>query len=272
MIRRPDLLMVWNEHMREQAGDIHRYPLERTVVVGSLQFSQYAEAVKEEESAALFGRLKLPYGAEYLLYLTGQHVPEYEAEDVAALLGMLKSTPYASLPLVVRTHPQANEAPFRAIGDPRLVLDSAPRFSASGQNGCSFGVSEMRSMAALLTHAKVVLSSWGTTALLEAAVFDRPIVQLRWMDAIPRVRADQAAQVHCFQRYLHLVPFDATGCRAFSESPADLGETIDSALSNDEQFRQKRALAVERLATPPLGAAPGRVIQALAEHLVSWSH
>lgn len=71
-------------------------------------------------------------------------------------------------------------------------------------------------MAALLSRAEAVFASWGTTALLEAAIFKRPIVQLRWMDALPGRAPEDRERIRDVQRYEHMKPFDAIGCRIFS--------------------------------------------------------
>ncbi|HXG58410.1 MAG TPA: hypothetical protein VNL91_05270, partial [Thermoanaerobaculia bacterium] len=262
MIRRPETLMVWNEYMKEQAREIHDYPPESTHVVGSLQFSRYREPLAAADHESVRRRLGLPPDEEYFLFLTGQHVPDYEAEDVAKLLEVLERSEFAHVTLVVRVHPQAPDAPFKAITHPRLIVDVPPKFSTN-EAGSWFDVSDMKAMAALLTEAKAVFSSWGTTALLEAAIFDRPIIQLRWMDAFWRVNRDQAVRVHDFQKYLHLVPFDASGCRLFSDSPESFLEDLKLALAHPRSLAEGRIRAVESLATPPLDAAPSRVVEVL---------
>lgn len=267
MIRRPDTLMVWNEHMRTQAAEIHQYPRAKVYVTGSLQFSQYVGEVTAEESGRLFRRIGLTPGSSYLLFLTGQHVPEYEAEDVAVLLRTLETSQYANWPVVVRIHPEACDAPFKELKHRNLVLDCPPKYAAKGNNGFRFDVSQMRGMAALLKNASIVFSSWATTALLEAAIFDKPIVQLRWMDAFSRAQPQQALMVHDFQKYLHLKPFDVIGCRIFCDSPHILRSDIQRLFDEEELFRAKRRLAVEGFAYPPLKAAAQRAVDVLRREL-----
>ena len=267
MIRRPDTLMVWNEFMRDQAQEIHLYPRERTHVVGSLQFAKYRDALTAAEVSAMYSRLGIPEGSPYVLFLTGQHVPEYEAEDVEVFLRHLPKTRFAGMRVVVRVHPQAPREAFAPLEDLGVILDVPPRFSATGEAASHFDSSEMRTMASLLSNSALVVSSWGTTALLEAAIFDKPILQLRWMDAFPRRRPDQAARVHDFQRYMHLVPFDRSGCRKFSDDPDQLSRDVDDLMEREAEFRSNRRRAVEVLATTPLEDAPSRVIAVLRKEL-----
>lgn len=267
MIRRPDTLMVWNQCMAEQAVHVHDFPAAATRIVGSLQFSRYADAVTREEHDALYRRIGLPTGTRFLLYLTSAEVPEYEVEDIVELLRQLDSTEFRGMPFVIRVHPQADSGLFASIADPRVHLDRSPQFANKGSGGMDFGEREMRSMAALLTQAAVVFASAGTTALLEAAIFDRPIVQLRWMDALPRSRPLQAARVRDYQRYLHIRDLDATECRQFCDSPASLAEDLGNMKREAREFAIRRRRAVERLVTIPVGAAPRRVTEALREAL-----
>jgi hypothetical protein len=267
MIRRPESLMVWNEHMRQQAGEIHAYPLSRTFVVGSLQFTLYAQPATSAEQAALYCRLGLPAGQPFFLFLTGQHLARYEAEDLRVLLRQLDSTPHRDVHVVVRLHPQVDPGPFKNIHDRRLVFDQPPRFGDRGGGGFRFGRGEIRAMAALLSDAKLVISSWGTTALLEAAIFDRPIIQLRWMEAFQRETSSDAARVAEFQRYLHLRPFDASQCRLFCDTPASLPKVIEQALAGGREGSERRRAAVSSLATLPLDQAPWRVVDVLKREL-----
>jgi len=267
MIRRPDSLMVWNEYMKEQASVIHQYPGLNIKVVGTLQFSQYSHEITEEETNAMFSKLGLLNGSPYLLYLTGQHLPEYEAEDVDVLLRTLEHTKFSETPLVVRIHSQANNLPFKQLRHKNLLLDCPPKFIASGENGFRLDFKEIRMMAALLKNAAVVFASWGTTALLEAAIFDRPIIQLRWMKAFQRKYKEQAEKVMDYQKYLHLIPFDETRCRLFSDFPENLEKDINTLFNNNDAFQNNRKEAVLRLATPPLEDAPNRVIKIIADTL-----
>ena len=148
-----------------------------------------------------------------------------------------------------------------------LILDRPPKFIGDGEYGFCLDLTEIRMMASLLKNATIVLASWGTTALLEAAIFDRPIIQLRWMKAFQRKYPEQASKVIDYQRYLHLIPFDETRCRLFSYVLEKLEQDIHTFINNNEAFRKNRKEAVLRLAVPPLSDAPIRVINVIANKL-----
>jgi hypothetical protein len=267
MIRRPDTLMVWNQYMAEHASTIHNFDLRKVHVVGSLQFSQYSRQNEFHERKDMFKRINLPLESPYFLYLTGQHVPYYEAEDIKMLLNTLEGSKFSDIPLVVRIHPQANKGPFSKLSHPKLIFDHSPEFSDNGSNGLSFGIREIILMACLLQSSSIVFSSWGTTALLEAAIFDKPIIQLRWMGAFSRNNADEARKVVEFQKYLHLIPFDKTGCRLFCDAPERLYEDIKTLFNTNDIFKARRKNAIRELAMLPLEDTPQRIIKILENEI-----
>ena len=109
------------------------------------------------------------------------------------------------------------------------------------------------------SDARFVVSSWGTTALLEACIFDTPSLQLRWMDALPRGRAGRRPRlVRDFQRYIHMRAFDATGARPYCDHPSQLNTVLDDLEQRAEHYARCRAEAVARLVCLPLGGVvPG---------------
>jgi hypothetical protein len=264
MIRRPDTLMVWNEYMKDQALSIHQYPAKNTHIVGSLQFSHYEFDITAEERSTMYKRLRIPIMSRYLLYFTGQHVPDYEAEDIGVLLKTLEKTRFFDLPLVVRIHPQADNKPFVKLKHNKLILDCPPKFQDKGGNGLCFDLKEIRFMAALLKHSEIVFSSWGTTALLEAAIFDRPIIQLRWMNAFQRKSSEQALKVFDFQKYIHLIPFDETKCRIFSDEPCTIENDIKTIFEDNSTFSLNRKIAVKKLTKLPLRNTGSRIIKIIS--------
>ena len=122
-------------------------------------------------------------------------------------------------------------------------------------------------MAALLADARFVVSSWGTTALLEACVMDTPAVQLRWMDAVPHAVPAEVAKVRDFQRYLHMRAFDATGARPYCDDPAALNSILADLEERPELYAERRREAVARVAALPLGDAVARTCARMAPFL-----
>jgi hypothetical protein len=263
LCRRPDWLFVWSEEMRRQALDVHQVAADRIAVTGPVQFVHYQTPPDAAELAGVRRRLGLAPDVPYLAYVCGARTSTYDVEDVRAMLTALRAGPYAGWQVVVRPHPQGDRRAYAALTEHGVVLDETLDITAGDARPDAFDVSAVRHMAAFLGGAAAVVSSWGTTALLEACVFDRPALQLRWMDAIPHSVPDDVQKVRDFQRYLHMRPFDAIGARPYCDHPDELNGVIGRLLADEPGFRQRRAETVARLTALPLGGAIDRVCAAM---------
>jgi len=269
MCRRPDHLMVWSEEMRRQAIDVHQYPADRISVVGPLQFQFYASAVTAAETTTMRAKVGLGPTEPYLAYVCGARTAEYDVEDVLELIARLRAGPYRDLRVVVRPHPQGSRAAYERLVEHGVLLDRSPDLIDSNTRPEVIDAGAIRHMASLLQGARFVVSSWGTTVLLEACIFDTPSVQLRWMDALPRSTPEDVHLVRSFQRYIHMRAFDATGARPYCDHPSELNAVLGDLEARRGEYSARRAAAVERLTCLPLGEVVDRVCDALQPIVVS---
>lgn len=263
MSRRPDHLLVWSEEMRRQAGEVHQFPANRTSVVGALQFQPYALPVTSEE----LGRMRMKVGLggtdEYLAFVCGARTAQYDVEDILELVTRLRQGRYRDLRVVVRPHPQGSRAAYETLLQRGILLDRSPDLTDSRTPPEALDMGAIRHMASFLRGARFAVSSWGTTALLEACIFDTPSVQLRWMDALPRRAPDEVQLVRNFQRYIHMRAFDATGARPYCDDPSMLNSVFEDLETRRAECSARRAAAVERLTCLPLDGVIDRVCEAL---------
>ena len=248
--------------MRRQAMDVHQFPDERIEVVGPPQFHFYAKPVSPEEIARMRCRVGLGPDEPFLAYVCGARTARYDVEDVEALWRELRGAPIATSGSWCVPIPRGRARrtrPSRARRAPRPLAGSDGR--AGGPEALDVGA--IRHMASLLSSARFVASSWGTTALLEACIFDTPSLQLRWMDALPRAAPEETAMVHDFQRYIHMRAFDATGARPYCDHPSQLNTVLDDLEQRAEHYARCRAEAVARLVCLPLGGVVPRVLDAV---------
>jgi hypothetical protein len=263
MCRRPDYLMVWSEEMRRQAMEVHQFPADRISVVGPLQFRFYAEPVTAAEIATMRRRIGLGSEEPFLAYVCGARTARYDVEDIRAMLDQLQRGPYSRLRVVVRPHPQGSREAYESLLGSGVLLDRSPDLTDARTGPEALDLGAIRQMASLLRDARFVVSSWGTTALLEACIFDTPSVQLRWMDAFPRSAPEEARLVRDFQRYIHMQAFDAIGARPYCDAPSELNAVLADLELRSDHFGRRRTEAVARLACLPLGDVVQRVIEAL---------
>jgi hypothetical protein len=269
MSRRPDYLMVWSEEMRRQAVEVHQFPADRIKVVGALQFRLYEEPPTEGEIAAMRSRVGLGLAEPFLAYVCGARTAQYDVEDVLALAGQLQAGPYNGLRLVVRPHPQASREAYQLLSERGILLDRSPDLTSARTRPEALDTAAIRQMASLLSAARFVVSSWGTTALLEACIFDTPSVQLRWMDAVPHSVPKEVQLVRDFQRYIHMRAFDETGARPYCDHPDEFNATLAELEARRDEYSRRRVKAVARLTCLPLGGVLDRVSEAVRPLLLS---
>jgi hypothetical protein len=263
LCRRPDWLLVWSEEMRRQALDVHQFPAGRTLVVGPMQFIHYEKPPAPAEIAAMRARIGLGPDERYLAYVCGARTSTYDVEDVRAMLAALRGGRFGGLRIVVRPHPQGDRRTYGALTADGVLLDNSLDITADDTRPDAFDFGAIRHMAAFLGSADAVVSSWGTTALLEACLLDRPAVQLRWMDAVPHADRREVQLVRDFQRYIHMRAFDATGARLYCDRPADLESVLARLVDEREAFAARRTEAVGRLTCLPLGGVVDRICAVL---------
>jgi hypothetical protein len=263
MHRRPDYLLVWGPEMRRQAIEVHQFPGERISEVGAVQFSFYAESVSPEEVQRSREAVGLKPAEDFFLYAGGSQTFDYEIEDLLALMGKLRSSRWSHLRVVARPHPKSDRKTYARLREYGVLVDESPDITVTGARLEAFDSRTIRHMQCLLSGAKCVISSWGTTVLLEACVFNMPAIQLRWMDAVPRANPAQVQKVRDFQRYYHMRPFDALGSRLFSDSPDDFLDCMERLIAEEATFKIRRRETLEQLAVLPLDGVVERVVGAI---------
>jgi hypothetical protein len=183
------------------------------------------------------------------------------------MLDRLAAGPYRELRVVLRPHPQGAREAYEVLGRRGVLFDPSPDLTDEDTHPEALDTGEIRHMASLLSEARFVVSSWGTTALLEACIFDTAAVQLRWMDVLPRSAPHETRLVRDFQRYIHMRAFDATGARPYCDHPDQLNGTLAELEARRAEYSRRRSDAVARLTRLPLGGVVDRACLALEREL-----
>jgi len=267
LLRRPDILAVWSTEMKRQAIEVHQFPADRIRIVGSLQFGLYASPVTPGDLGKIRRQIGLGSEEPYIAYVCGARTSRYDCEDVLQLINALRGTEFEHLRIVVRPHPQGDRKTYAELSVAKVLINESPDITKAGAKSDAMNHDAAKYMASFLTGAEFVVSSWGTTALLEACLFDRPSVQLRWYDSVAHSSPEEVILVRRFQKYLHMEFFDAVGARLFSDSPADLADCFRRLRSKESEFKEKRHRAVEQIAALPIAEANHRALDIFRELL-----
>ncbi len=181
----PDLMFVWNEQQRKEAGDLHRFPASRVVVVGAPRFDRFFALRPALTRERFHEALGFDPARPTLLYLCSSLlIAPRELEFVRGWLAGLRSHASAALReanVVVRPHPDVELLP---AGTPfeRLRWPQAPRLDAylARPFGDPHAVvlrtsfKDPNGLFESLVHSTAVVGL-NTTAELEAGIVGRPV-------------------------------------------------------------------------------------------------
>lgn len=263
-----DIIAVWNEPMRRHAVQYHGLDAARILITGVPAFDAYVgieSRISRAENAVYLG---LP-GADtsYITFLSGMLVSEAECADLRELLEALaEAYPDGGAPwVVVRVHPNEDPshfAEFRGRAGVVLNFEGAERATRDQQLGASPRSPVMNTeahlrKAALLRYSAVVLASLCTTALVEACLFDRPVVAIE-RDR-PGVTPAVQSLIASLASYTHQTDFrDSGALEVVHDVPAAL-TAILRALKQPDRLRQERQRATALLCGPLDGQSAARV-------------
>jgi hypothetical protein len=265
LCRRPDYLLVWSEEMKNQAINIHSYPVDKISIVGALQFKFYNSIPTIDEINTVKKNLGIVLDCEYIAYVCGARTSLYDVEDVIIMKSILDKSQFKNCKIVVRPHPQGEKENYKILANHGIIVDEALDILMSSPD--TFNISSMKYMAAFLSGARFVVSSWGTTALLEACIFQRPSIQLRWMDEVYHADPKEVEMVKKFQRYLHMKAFDNEGARLYCDSPDQLVGVMQRLENEQFEFKQKRKNVVNKIVFTPLNEVVNRVISIVQKNI-----
>ena len=117
----PDLLFVWNERQRREAGDLHGFPAEDVVVAGAPRFDAFFELRTQMPRGDFLGPLGLDRARPTLLYLcSSRFIAEDEPAFIRSWLTAVRQAggPLAGCNVIVRPHP---DVPFESPGHTTTV-------------------------------------------------------------------------------------------------------------------------------------------------------
>lgn len=259
IMARVDRILVWNTEMQEHARRLHGLNSNVVKPIGALQFAFYDNSINRNSAIQILSELNVE-SEKFILYLGSQRAPEYEIEDILELKKILKrSNLFRKTKIIVRPHPQGMIEKYSEILKEKVIFDKPPLWAISGNDGLNFDQIAMQRMKVLLENALVVTASWGTTGLLEAAILDKPIIQLRWMKSVKHSIPKQVADMKIMQNYAHLESFDKSNAKIYSYSPDDFQENLSILLRHSNIYRNYRRRAASLLVVYPLSEVTDRI-------------
>ena len=262
---RADMLLAQSNHMRDMAIRHQCYSPERVRLVGYPHFDFIVDpryAVRREE---LLQSLSLPSGAKILLYVSASAYCPDEPEVIEKILEWIESKALdPEMYLVIRPYLGGRSADrefdrkkFERFEERRRV-----RFYKREAWG---DLEKSIQFMNILRHTDVMISIF-TTAMLEAAVFDVPLVTTLFDGTKSR---PLHRSVKRFALSEHFKDALATGAVKITYSFDELSRAIRAYLGNPRIDREKREALRSKLLWRLDGRASERIIQAIRQALAA---
>ena len=187
----PDKLLVWNETQRDEARRFHGIPPERVIVTGAQCFDRWFDRQPSRDLAGFCARVGLPATAPFVLYVGSALFKGSPSEALftarwADAVRRSEDPRLRDVPILVRPHPQRL--------DEWCAPEAVAALARAGVTVWGSNPVDPESQADYfdsLHHAAAVVGL-NTSALVEAAIVDRPVFTL----LLPEFRENQEGTFH----------------------------------------------------------------------------
>jgi len=231
----PDRVLVWNEHQRREAVDLHGVPPERVVIAGAPRFDDFFAMRPSTTREAFCASAGLDPGRPFVLYAcSSAFVAPREIEFIRHWIGALRRAPDESvrrLGVLVRPHP-ANDEQWSGVGLSDLADVAIWSHKATVQAD--------QGLYDSIHHAAAVVGL-NTSAMIETAIVGRPVLTI----AAPEFAGGQQGTLH----FWYLLADNGgvvTMARGFDEHVRQLA----AALAGDASAGERSRPFVESFARP----------------------
>jgi CDP-glycerol:poly(glycerophosphate) glycerophosphotransferase len=269
-VRRVNRLVVWNDLMKQQAVELHGYDPDEVRVAGTPQWDLYFRPASATTREAFCRRIGAD-PARKLVTLTTTPRELYAHHDhvLRVLTHAIETRAWAhDVDLLVRLHPRddvESYAEFRH--QPHVIIEKPFRSTVRAGDGLSIDVTaeSQLHLADTLRHSDVVVNVASTIAI-EAAIFDRPVVNVAFDGETPSPWTRSARRYYRFTHYQHVLRHGAV---RVAERPEDLVASIGRYLDDPSIDRDgRRRLAREQCQFLDGGSAD-RVASFVVEELAA---
>jgi CDP-glycerol glycerophosphotransferase (TagB/SpsB family) len=266
MVLKHDGYVVWSEQARRE---LHRfYPYTREVpvyVVGAPQFDVFFQERFHLTRAAFCADFGLRPDRPIIVYALGSPNLFHEHHGALHLAQRIANGDLGDVQMIVRPHPIYDDAEMAGMFNkyaPRVVLQQT---AAAGSGNQSQGMSQIMEWVNTFRHADVVVNL-SSTVTIDAAIFDRPVVNL---DYDPEPRQPQQEVIKDVNHvWDHFKPIAESGGVWLVNNHEEMVEAVRTYLAHPELHREKRRWIAEYVC----GYVDGRCGERLAEAVLDFIH
>lgn len=264
-----DHYLVWSRLM---ADDVRRHrpdiPSDRITVVGSPQFDFHVRADCEWTRAEFFRRVGLDAARPLITY--GPEPVEWnfpdEPEVVARIWQAIRDGRIPGNPqLLVRLHPHDLSDRFERLVSrcPGLVVSRPWRPDPERYWWFTPQIDDLALLANTMRHSDLTINL-ASSLTLDAAIFDRPVINVAFTTAPEDPRASRVPYTHLGAHYKRIVE---RGAMRLAFSFGELIDAVNDYMKQPEADRAGRRAAVEAIC----GTVDGRSTERTAAAVMAFA-
>lgn len=266
----PDRLLVWSNHMRQEAIELQGIAPERIVETGTTVHDAFANAHRFGSRADNLKRLGLDPARRLIFYGTN-HGGSFsnEIEVVQRVADWVEKDELGSSQLWVRLHPQAVTGvyeiaadAYRKLASKRVIVEFPPVRVTNMP--WQLPKSDLEHLVSLLRDADVVINTGSLS--IDAAILDRPVICIAY-DPCGSLPYDQS--VRRYYNYTHMSHLVKAKAVQLASSPDDLRRKIIAYLNQPDLDREGRRFIVEQQFGRVDGCSAKRTVEAILETMRS---
>ncbi|MGH9350202.1 MAG: hypothetical protein ACRD26_23355 [Vicinamibacterales bacterium] len=260
----PDAVIVWNETQKEEAARFHGIPPERVLVTGAQCFDRWFDRRPSRGRADFCRRAGLPGDGPFILYVCSAlfRGSPSEAAFVREWVRAIRGSPDPALHgmnILVRPHPQRLDDWTARDAAGTAPLEGAVLWGSNPIDD------ERRAEYFDSLHHSAAVVGLNTSALVEAAIVDRPVYTL----LLPEFHENQEGTFH-FQHLMTVGDGFLNTSRTLSEHVAQLAALARGMASQAGTHSKPNRPFVERFIRPRgAGVAATPVFVETVERLAS---
>ena len=226
-MRKTDYLIAWNNVMKKEAIDIHKYAADRIFVSGTPRFDPYFVPDKNEPTREEFLRSK-GLRPEYptLFHTTVTKAYPFQKKYIHDLINLRRTKQIPYVNLFIRTHPldlYKNYEEFYKVPD--LYIEKAGQ---EIDGNVEMNYQDLLNLKYSLKYTDLNIN-YASTITIEACVFDKPIINIGFIDRFALA-----------YEFSHYKPIYDSGAVRLAKTDEDLPKLINAYLADPKLDSDRR--------------------------------
>lgn len=265
---KPDSMMVQTGLMKKTAGRFCDYPSSKIKVTGVPQYDRHFKDPPRDGRQRFLEDLGGDTRKKTILYaFSGKVTSDLDERMVDLLSGKIGSGGFAvPVQLLVRSYPKRDFTPNKIEKlrqEKNILIRHSAKSVGDGKNSWEFDNEAIKFLSESLAYSDVVITAC-STFLVEAAVFNRPVISINFDAGEKFDYWNSARRFFDWDHLADLVPLKGIH---LSDSPDDLYKAVNDYLRDPKLDEEGRKNIVRQQCTYTDGKSVQRVAEFIKNNL-----